>query len=62
MALVPGSLVSGSLVLGVDSSTQSTKVEARDIETGRVVARGERVMPRPSLRSRSKIQIAGGRR
>src|SRR5262245_2454571 len=28
------------LVVGVDSSTQSTKVEARDAETGRVVATG----------------------
>ena len=28
------------LALGVDSSTQSTKVEARDIESGAVVARG----------------------
>jgi xylulokinase len=28
------------LVVGVDSSTQSTKVEARDVETGRVVATG----------------------
>lgn len=28
------------LVIGVDSSTQSTKVEARDIETGAVVATG----------------------
>src|SRR5262245_24855768 len=28
------------LVLGVDSSTQSTKVEARDADTGRVVATG----------------------
>jgi xylulokinase len=29
-----------ALVVGVDSSTQSTKVEARDLETGRVVATG----------------------
>ena len=28
------------LVVGVDSSTQSTKVEARDIETGELVATG----------------------
>jgi xylulokinase len=28
-----------SLIAGVDSSTQSTKVEVRDLETGRVVAR-----------------------
>lgn len=28
------------LVVGVDSSTQSTKVEARDLDTGRVVATG----------------------
>ncbi|HEY3485133.1 MAG TPA: FGGY family carbohydrate kinase, partial [Ilumatobacteraceae bacterium] len=27
-----------ALVVGVDSSTQSTKVEARDLESGRVVA------------------------
>lgn len=33
------------LVLGVDSSTQSTKVEARDIETGQVVARGHAAHP-----------------
>lgn len=33
------------LVLGVDSSTQSTKVEARDIETGEVVARGSAPHP-----------------
>lgn len=34
------------LVLGVDSSTQSTKVEARDLDTGEVVARGS--APHPS--------------
>ena len=33
------------LVLGVDSSTQSTKVEARDIATGTVVARGNAAHP-----------------
>lgn len=30
----------GHLVAGVDSSTQSTKIEVRDLATGRVVARG----------------------
>ena len=30
----------GRLVVGVDSSTQSTKVEARDLETGAVIATG----------------------
>lgn len=34
-----------SLVLGVDSSTQSTKVEARDIESGAVVARSSAPHP-----------------
>lgn len=33
------------LVLGVDSSTQSTKVEARDLETGTVVASGSATHP-----------------
>ncbi|NNE73939.1 MAG: xylulokinase, partial [Acidimicrobiales bacterium] len=33
------------LVLGVDSSTQSTKVEARNVETGEVVARGSAPHP-----------------
>lgn len=33
------------LVLGVDSSTQSTKVEARDIDTGAVVATGSAPHP-----------------
>lgn len=33
------------LVVGVDSSTQSTKVEARDIDTGEVVARGSAAHP-----------------
>ncbi len=33
------------LVLGIDSSTQSTKVEARDITTGAVVARGSAAHP-----------------
>lgn len=35
------------ICLGIDSSTQSTKVEARDIETGRVVARGS--APHPAV-------------
>ncbi len=30
-----------SIVLGIDSSTQSTKVEARQIDTGRVIGRGQ---------------------
>ncbi len=34
-----------ALVVGVDSSTQSTKVEARDLETGAVVARGAAAHP-----------------
>lgn len=34
-----------ALVLGIDSSTQSTKVEARDIATGVVVARGNAAHP-----------------
>ena len=34
-----------ALVVGVDSSTQSTKVEARDVETGRVVATGSAKHP-----------------
>jgi xylulokinase len=34
-----------ALVLGIDSSTQSTKVEARDIDTGVVVARGNAAHP-----------------
>jgi xylulokinase len=33
------------LALGIDSSTQSTKVEARDIATGTVVARGNAAHP-----------------
>lgn len=33
------------LVLGVDSSTQSTKVEARDLETGAVLAAGRAAHP-----------------
>ena len=33
------------LVVGVDSSTQSTKVEARDLDTGAVVARGSAPHP-----------------
>jgi len=33
------------VVIGVDSSTQSTKVEARDIDTGAVVARGHAPHP-----------------
>ncbi len=33
------------LVLGVDSSTQSTKVEARDLETGKLVASGSAAHP-----------------
>ncbi len=33
------------LVLGVDSSTQSTKVEARNIETGEVIATGKAAHP-----------------
>ncbi len=33
------------LVLGVDSSTQSTKVEARDVESGECVARGSAKHP-----------------
>lgn len=33
------------LVVGVDSSTQSTKVEARDVDTGRVVATGSAKHP-----------------
>jgi xylulokinase len=33
------------LVVGVDSSTQSTKVEARDLDTGEVVARGSAKHP-----------------
>jgi len=36
------------LVLGVDSSTQSTKVEARDLETGELVARGAAPHPATS--------------
>ncbi|MFA9566217.1 MAG: FGGY family carbohydrate kinase, partial [Acidimicrobiales bacterium] len=34
-----------ALVVGVDSSTQSTKVEARDLESGAVVARGSAAHP-----------------
>lgn len=34
-----------ALVVGVDSSTQSTKVEARDIETGQVIAVGSAPHP-----------------
>ncbi len=34
-----------ALVLGIDSSTQSTKVEARDLDTGVVVARGNAAHP-----------------
>ena len=34
-----------ALVLGIDSSTQSTKVEARDLETGAVVATGSAKHP-----------------
>jgi xylulokinase len=37
--------VSGRLVAGVDSSTQSTKVEVRDLDTGAVVARGSAPHP-----------------
>ena len=36
------------LVLGVDSSTQSTKVEARDLDTGELVARGSAPHPATS--------------
>lgn len=35
----------GNIVLGVDSSTQSTKVEARDMDTGEVVAAGSAPHP-----------------
>ncbi len=41
------------LVLGVDSSTQSTKVEARDIATGKVVIRGNAAHP-PTTPPRSE--------
>ena len=34
-----------SLIAGVDSSTQSTKVEVRDLESGRVVARSSAPHP-----------------
>ncbi len=34
-----------AVVLGVDSSTQSTKIEARDLETGAVVATGRATHP-----------------
>src|SRR4249919_3576426 len=44
-----------SLVLGVDSSTQSTKVEVRDLDTGRVVARGRAAHP-PTTPPRSEQQ------
>ena len=33
-------MTSAPVVLGVDSSTQSTKVEARRLDTGEVIARG----------------------
>lgn len=36
------------LVVGVDSSTQSTKVEARDLDTGRVIATGSARHPATS--------------
>ena len=38
--------MSSRLVAGVDSSTQSTKVEVRDLDTGAVIARG--VAPHPA--------------
>lgn len=40
-----GSRPRGSLVLGVDSSTQSVKIELRDIETGRLKGRASRPHP-----------------
>lgn len=40
--------MSGRLVCGVDSSTQSTKVEVRDVESGDVVATGRAAHPPPS--------------
>ena len=33
------------VVVGIDSSTQSTKVEARDVDTGEVLARGSAPHP-----------------
>jgi xylulokinase len=42
------------LVLGVDSSTQSTKVEARDLETGSLVASGQ--APHPPTESPASEQ------
>ena len=36
-----------TLITGVDSSTQSTKVEVRDLETGRLVASGS--VPHPAV-------------
>src|SRR3954452_14577061 len=41
------------LVLGVDSSTQSTKVEVRDAESGELVARGRAPHP-PTTPPRSE--------
>jgi len=38
-------LLGAALILGVDSSTQSTKVEARRLDTGAVVARGSAPHP-----------------
>ena len=35
-----------ALVLGIDSSTQSTKVEVRDADTGALVASGQAPHPR----------------
>ncbi|NNE13273.1 MAG: xylulokinase, partial [Ilumatobacter sp.] len=40
--------VARRLVVGVDSSTQSVKVEARDVESGAVVAVGSAPHPRTS--------------
>src|SRR3954453_11206404 len=45
--------MSDQLVAGVDSSTQSTKVEIRDLETGDVVARGSAPHP-PTTPPRSE--------
>ena len=40
-----GKAMMGEVVIGIDSSTQSTKVEARNIETGQVVASGQASHP-----------------
>ena len=46
-----------AFVAGIDSSTQSTKVEIRELETGRVVGRGS--APHPIVTPPVSEQVPG---